>query len=514
MEQELTKNQIISELTTKSSHKDLSLYVDPTHAAAKTDPEFLAHLIAWNRRTGQIRDSKVAIPLITALDPNFPDDLVENSLAHFALLDVKMKEIGMQFARTLKKPARRDKALKGVLQRYLTVLESQEGRWTRVALMHRRRLASLYRFAHFKGDERKKAHLHHSQKGVGISKAYDPKSIFAKVASLSGLPAEQAAGVILSSRIPNRIAEGALTKAHHQDKTVSVALVQQMSETEFATMSRSIARKGAKSDPILKAAFAEATAKLAGSAKNVLKTTRMAEALEESGEIELSAMLRNAQEKQIAKIQTVEGDWLILVDCSGSMAACIQKGVELAAVLAKLVQGKVHLVFFNTTPRHFDVTGKTLEEIKRLTSLIKAQGGTSVGCGLEYAVAKRLSFDAVAVVSDARENAAPRYHNVLSAFEQSAKRKIPTYLYRMAAYSKTSEAGIKLMQGDVDLRDAMESAGKPLDEFDLVHKQFDYYSLPDLAKTMKTCRFDLVDEIMATPLLTLADVLQDKAAAA
>jgi hypothetical protein len=38
----------------------------------------------------------------------------------------------------------------------------------------------------------------------------------------------------------------------------------------------------------------------------------------------------------------------------------------------------------------------------------------------------------------------------------------------------------------------------------------DYYSLPNLASTMRTKTYGLVDEIMATPLLSLNDVLKGK----
>jgi len=60
----------------------------------------------------------------------------------------------------------------------------------------------------------------------------------------------------------------------------------------------------------------------------------------------------------------VDGNWLVLGDKSGSMSACIEVARHVSGTLAKFVKAKFHLVFFDTTPRHFDVTGKTYEEIQ------------------------------------------------------------------------------------------------------------------------------------------------------
>jgi hypothetical protein len=51
--------------------------------------------------------------------------------------------------------------------------------------------------------------------------------------------------------------------------------------------------------------------------------------------------------------------------------------------------------------------------------------------------------------------------------------------------------------------------GGDVHEFDLSSGTPDYYSLPNLVATMRTNRYSLVDEIMATKLLKLSDVIKN-----
>src|SRR5271165_270933 len=79
-----TREQIIGELS-RSSHGKLAEYIPVIGSACKVDPEFVAHLIAWDFTNGQIKDSKIALPVLSLGEREFPDELAENSLAHLAL---------------------------------------------------------------------------------------------------------------------------------------------------------------------------------------------------------------------------------------------------------------------------------------------------------------------------------------------------------------------------------------------------------------------------------------------
>src|SRR6267378_3956549 len=133
----LTKNRIISELT-KSPHGKLDEYLDIGLKASMQEPEFMAHLVAWNAVKGQVRDSQVALPIVTMKEWNVDNELTDNSLAHLAKLGPREFLRAYQFARKIKLPGKM-RRLRGLVTLYLQQLES-EGHWQRVALQHRHTL--------------------------------------------------------------------------------------------------------------------------------------------------------------------------------------------------------------------------------------------------------------------------------------------------------------------------------------------------------------------------------------
>ena len=82
---DVTRNQIVNQIL-KVGHGDLSIYEDIGLRAVQTEPELFGHLIAWNQIKGEVRDSKVALPVI-ALRGQHDEELFENAAAHLCLLD-------------------------------------------------------------------------------------------------------------------------------------------------------------------------------------------------------------------------------------------------------------------------------------------------------------------------------------------------------------------------------------------------------------------------------------------
>ena len=66
-------------------HGDLSIYNTIGLLAAEHEAELLGHLIAWNQNKGEIRDNKVALPVL-ALRGKPDQELYENAVAHLCLL--------------------------------------------------------------------------------------------------------------------------------------------------------------------------------------------------------------------------------------------------------------------------------------------------------------------------------------------------------------------------------------------------------------------------------------------
>lgn len=475
MEHGLTKQQIIQELA-KSPHGELSEYVPAGRAAALEQPEFLAHLVAWNQRNGSVRDAKVALPVL-ALSATTHQEFTENALAHIAMLDPRNFLRAALFAKEQHIAVRRVRRL---AERFLRAREENWTWWERSAVQHRASMKELYRYFHVKPEARADLILFKGDYPVG--------SVFDLIRNLKNMTPTEAAGTILEKRIPFLITLGALGEKAKEPDLV-MALIQRMTPAELVTNTKRLEKLGIRAIPALRAAFEEALGKASTSKKAVLKTTVASEAVEDET---VKAKLGALQEKQIAASKGIEGNWLVLGDKSGSMRACIEAARHVAATLAKFVKGEVHLIFFDTSPRYIEATGKTYEALLDETRHVTADGGTSIGCGMQYAIGKPLDIDGIAIVSDGGENNPPVFAERYAAYCKKTGKEPAVYLYHL--------------QGDANVfAHNMKAAGVGFTTFEITGQ--DYYSLPNIIATMRANPYSLLDEIMAAPLVKLTSVL-------
>lgn len=464
--QALTRNQVVSVLT-KSPHGELSQYLPVAVPAARQDPDFFGHLVAWNHWKGQVRDAKVALPIAALTADSLPVELRDNALGAVSLLGPRELVRAVRFVRSVQGAGRRSvyRAAEAALRRW----ENPKA-FDRIALQHRRSLQELYALLHLKPSELANETIFgHARSGV-----------FADVSRLASLPAAEAAGLIVTKRIPFLVAAGALGKRAREPELLR-ALIDAMSPTELVNNSKALQRMGVQADPVLRAAYDAGLARVAASDKAVLKTSVAAAATGGAVGEKLAA----AQERQAKR--SVQGDWLVAADRSSSMSHAIETARHVAAALARFVAGKVHLVFFNGTPTYYDATGKTLEQITAMTASVVANGNTSIGCPLAYAVERDLPVDGVALVTDGGDNAAPLFRDAYPKLCAKLEKDVPAYCY--------------LLRGDRPvLLDYCQLAGIDLQVFDM-RGGTDYYALPNLVQTMRTNRYSLADEIMETPLL-------------
>jgi hypothetical protein len=152
-------------------------------------------------------------------------------------------------------------------------------------------------------------------------------------------------------------------------------------------------------------------------------------------------------------------------------------------------------VFFDTAPMTVDVTGLSLDQVQMATRHISAGGGTSIGCGLNRMLQEKIALDGIAIVSDGGENTPPYFPDVYKKYTEFVDKDVPVYFYDT--------------YGDIYFTQVMNRAGIEMQKFD-VRGNVDYYSIPNLVQSMRSNRYSLVDEIMATPLLSLTDVLKDR----
>lgn len=479
----LSKNQVIAELT-KSPHGQLEQYATVGIRAANEDPLFYSRLIAWNQIKGAIRDAKVALPVLALTSAAVADDLElrENAMAHIAKLDPRNLIRAVRFAKS--QPVKSRKAVIRLAERYLRDREASPGRFERAVLQHRQALREIYALLHIKPSTMADAVLFKGEK----------PGLLGVLAGLKDMTPAEAAGTILTKRIPFLAAQGALgVKA--KDPAIVQALIEAMSPTEVVTNAKMLERLGVKDNPALRATFEAALAKVAQgtSTAATLKTTRAAEMV--GGTV--GEKLRGVQEKQLDNLG-VEGDWLVLGDRSGSMRDSIAAARKICAVLARAAKGRVHLVFFNGSPEYFDVTGADYDKILAITKRVTPGGGTHIGCGMQYLADRGIVVNGVAVVSDGGERGSPNFAVAYRQYEKKMDVSPTVYLYKVAG-------------DDPDWMSQMcRVEGVGVEVFDLTGG-LDEYSLPNLVATMRTSRFSLLDEINNTPLMRLSDVFKQAA---
>lgn len=488
METGITKQRLIAELS-RSEHGALKAYVPIGQQAVKQEGEFFAHLIAWDRKNGQIRDSKVALPVIGLAFEN-DAELLDNAFAHLALLGPRELLRAFHFAREIR-PTGKMVKLRQLIGDYLHEKETDKG-WDHLAIQHRKTLRELYALGHVrpetKADRVRAVLFGKDEKGVKLPL---PKgSVFEVVANLKNMTATEAAGSIMKYHIPFLIAMGALG-AKAKDTDLVLALIGAMSATELTTNIKMLEKLGLKTNPALRGAFDNALAKAATSKKATLKTTQAVDAVQDEG---LKEKLRGLQTKQIAAAGGPEGDWVILADKSGSMHHAIEAACHVAGSLTQFVKGKVGLIFFDTSPMAVDVTGLSLDQIQKATKHFRANGGTSIGCGLNRMLVEKVAVDGIVIVSDGGDNTAPLFADVYPKYAKFVDKDVPVYFYQLS--------------GETDkLTPHMQRNGLEMTTFDLRGSKLDYYSIPNTVKTLRSNQYSLVEEILQTPLLTLNSVL-------
>lgn len=484
-----SRNKLITTLL-KIGHGDLSIYVNDGLLAASAEPELLAHFVAWNDKNGKVRDSKVAFPIIALRGVTKNDtDLAQNAVAHLLKLSPRDLVRAYDFNKKMTAegrpiPAGFRRLLEQGLKMYLTAREANNKWFDKVTLQHRHSMKRLYRLSHQKPGDR-------AQK-ILFDQKYPRGHVLAKVAKLNQMPPKEAAGVILNNHIPFEVIVGA--GVNLKEESIALAILEGMSGNQVITNTKMLERMGVQSNPILKTAYEQALERAKTDKK--VETLKAGRAAEKVTDKKVAEKLAAVQSVKTAQLGSINGDWLVLGDASGSMRESIELARKLAAFIAERVAGAVYLVFFNTSPTFYEVSGKSYDDILKLTGRIMAGGGTSVGCGLDYLRSKGTVINGIAIASDGGDNSGIRFHDAYTKYVAQLQTEPTVYFYRVP--------------GDPDqLTRLCEMANIQVIKHDL-GANVDYYSLPNLVATMRANRYSLVDEILETPLLTFNDVFNQK----
>lgn len=485
----VTKNELVQALT-RSDHGKIEGYREPVQKGVRYEPEFLAHLMSWDHDKGSIRDAKRAIPVYALAEKTFPKDFEGNALACIASLDPR------EFVRAVREAKKvgvggAGRSTKSLVERYIRFRESNWGLWERAFVAHRESMLDMYTWWHIKPgrDIFKFAIQDHK---------YPEGSTLRVIQQLPGMSPQEALGHTIQKKIPFKVLIGAM-RDKMKDENTMLAMIRAMSPTEFVTHAKLLDKLGAKATPALRAAVSEKMAEIPRTPRGSAALFKTSKAATSTGGA-LGRDLHAMQERQLSTSASIEGDWAVFADKSSSMQMAIEASRHLSSTLTKLIKGKVHLVFFDQGARYMDVTGKTLEQLTDETRYVQAGGSTSFGAAMHYLFLNKIAVDAIAITSDGAENTMPQFSRVYAEYCKWLEKEVPVYLYWLPCYQPN------LSNNNPDkFQQNMERAGFSIEVFDL-REEFDHYSIPNIARTMRANRYSLADEIMNYPLKTLDGV--------
>lgn len=496
------RQDLIAELT-RSPHGDLASYLPMVRRFVDADPGFLAHAMVWGKRQGTIRDALGGMPLATLACRGYPAELRNNSLALLAYLNPRDLLHAWVAGKTFPLARWGKTRMLRMVHGYLRAREACPPWWERTALRFRQSLTALYALSMTKpGDDAQAILFSHT-----VSPAYP---ILERLKSLATHDAALIAGIIRQDRLPLLVCEGVLGK-RIQEPAILAAVLDIMTPAELVKRRKALKRWGVQSLGATRGALAATIQRASKGRRDTLLTaTVAAEALRDDDPV-LAVELEHLQEDQFQAQPGIEGNWIIGGDRSPSMEKTIDKSRMLAGYLAKRVSGQILLIFFDQEPLVFDVSGKSYADIRRMTGHVTIGNGTSIGCVPAVALERQFRADGIALVSDGGERLPPYFVEKYQLYSHFLGKQPPVYLYRVAgrAYQVDgfghvlSRNGVYFTQPEQDfLTPRCAAAGIPYQVFP-VADDVDQYGLGALAETMRVRQYDLYQEIMGMPLLTL-----------
>lgn len=481
-------------------HGELKNYLPVAVPAAKSDPELFAHLVAWDANSGKVKDSKRAMPLIALRGLTSEHvEFAENAVAHLLLLSPRELAAAYRFNHEMVQaglyiPGGHRRMLEKGIRMYLTVREAKNRWWDSAAVSDRSAMKYLYKVVHQVPSARAQAVLFRKNERHGERVPYPHGSAFEAITKLAKISTVEAGGLIQKFNIPVEVAIGA--GVNLKDEQIQLAIVEGMTGNQILNMTGMLKKLGAFDNPKIKAAYDAAVERAKTDKRvNTFRATKAAEVM--GADTKEAKKLIAIQEVQEKSLKGIQGDWLVIGDKSGSMNVSIEVTRHIAAALSSQVKGKVYLVYVDGSPRAKDVSGKTFDEILKMTKDVIAGGNTNLGCGLEYAREKNWLVQGIVLVSDGGENC----HPVLAEEYQGYVKK----------FGIEPSLTFFHVPGDNDHFSAnADRLGVRYTKYEL-GKSVDLYSLPGLVRSLKPGRYGLLDEVMEFPLLTFDQVFKKAA---
>lgn len=467
-EQDLRLEMLNSLLTTP--HRKLEQVSETHQLMVEVDPLFYGHLAVWYQRHGDVRDHKEVFVghLLTS-------GLADHREAGFVLLQglppYQVARVIDFMKQTLGKVPR---STRTAVRRYLARREQNPKQFDRAALRGRKAIKHLYATLHIQPGVRADAILFKND---------PPEGSLAKIlkqVAKAPHPSEQAR-LIVEFQIPYAIAIGSIQQL---TPTVLAALIHNMSPQEVINNLKSLKARGAMDHADIKQLI---DGKLdQAQTGNRVSAFKAQVAAEVAGlDAKTTAKLEKVTDEQVKRRGTIGKSTALLVDKSGSMSCAIEVGKRLAAMISGISQADLFVYAFDTIPYPVKAQGSDLSDWERAFKLIKAGGGTSLGCALDVMRQRQQKVDQIILVTDEGENTTPYFAETYQRYCRAFGILPNVVIVRVGYAYKLVENQLKQQQA-------------PVETFTF---QGDYYALPNLVPLLtRPSRLDLLMEIMETPL--------------
>lgn len=467
-ERDLRLEMLNSLLTTP--HRKLEQVAETHQLIVELDPIFYGHLAVWYQRHGDVRDHKEVFIgyLLTS-------EVTEHRHAGFMMLqELPPYQVARVIDFMKQRRGKVPRSARTAVRRYLAKREQNPTRFDRAALRGRKAMKHLYATLHIKPGDRADAILFKDEPPEGSLAGV------LKLISKATTPAEQAR-LIVEFKIPYAIAVGAIQQL---TPTVLVALINSMSPQEVINNLKSLKARGALDHAEIKQLI---DAKLEQAQKSdrvsAFKARVAADAVDLDGAT--TAKLEKITDEQVKRRGAIVRPTALLVDKSGSMSCAIELGKRLAALISGISQADLFVYAFDTMPYPVKAQGSELSDWERAFKLIKAGGGTSLGCALEVMRQRKQQVEQIILVTDEGENTAPYFADTYHHYSRELSCLPNVLIVRVGHAQNWVEKQLQQRQF-------------PVETFTF---QGDYYALPNLVPLLtRPSRLELLMEVLETPL--------------
>ncbi|HZO92112.1 MAG TPA: hypothetical protein VFB38_27585 [Chthonomonadaceae bacterium] len=467
-ERDLRLEMLNSLLTTP--HRQLEKVAEVHKEMLIRDPLFYGHLAVWYQHNGDVRDHKEVF-----VGNLLVSEVPEHRDAGFVLLQEfppyqVVRVVDFMKQRLGKVP----RSARTAVTRYLRKREESATFFDRAALRSRKALKHLYATLHVRPGERADQVLF---------KEVPPTDsvLFALKELAQATTPEEQAQIIVEHNIPYTTAVGALREL---TPTLLVALINAMTPQEAINNLKSLKARGAFNHPEVKQLI---ESKLEKAQTDVRVSAFKARVASDAAELdaETAARLERVADTQAKQRGRITRPTALLVDKSGSMENAIELGKRIAALISGIADERLLVYAFDTMPYPVQAQGTALGDWERAFNLIRAGGGTSIGCALEAMRQRQQRAEQIVLVTDEGENTPPYFAQVYEAYRSDLNLAPDVLIVRIGRHSAWLEQQLKQKQVQVDT----------------FTFEGDYYSLPNLIPMLtRPSRLELLLEILETPL--------------